>query len=90
MPSDSTTQAILDISPALESAEAAYMEMQTGSQHTASGLKIGIDKMTSDSFSTNYRFLVEHVHAFIGIADKLSEVSSQYFLYYMMLIMILI
>jgi hypothetical protein len=82
MPTDPTTQAILDISPALESAEAAYMKMQTGPQDTTSALKSGVDIVASDSFSTSYGFLVEHVQAFIGVADKLSEVSCQYFLYY--------
>ena len=75
MPADITTQAILHMSPALELAEAAHMKMQTGPQHTASALKSGFDIVASDSFSTNYRFLVEHVQAFIEIADKLSEVS---------------
>jgi hypothetical protein len=51
------------------------MKMQSGPQHTASALKSGVDIVASDSFSTNYGFLVEHVHAFIGVADKLSEVS---------------
>ena len=83
MPADPTTQAILDISPALELAEAAHMKMQSGPQDTASAVKVGVDIVSSDSFSTNYRLLVEHVQAFIGIADKLSEVSCQYFLYYM-------
>ena len=78
---DPTTQAILDISPALELAEAAYMKMQSGPQDTASALKVGVDIVASDSFSTNYGLLVEHVQAFIVIADKLSEVSCQYFLY---------
>ena len=32
MPADSTTQAIVDISPALELAEAAHMKMQSGTQ----------------------------------------------------------
>ncbi|KIK05965.1 hypothetical protein K443DRAFT_318534 [Laccaria amethystina LaAM-08-1] len=73
MPTDPTTQAILDISPALESAEAAYMKMQTGPQDTTSALKSGVDIVASDSFSTSYGFLVEHVQAFIGVADKLSE-----------------
>jgi len=83
MPADPTTQAILDISPALELAEAAHMKMQTGPQHTASALKSGVDIIASDSFSTSYGLLVEHVQTFIGIADKLLEVSCQYFLYYM-------
>ena len=76
---DPTTQAILDISPALESAEAAHMKMQSGPQNTASALKVGVDIVSSDSFSTNYGLLVEHIQAFIEIADKLSEVSCQYF-----------
>ena len=83
MPADPTTQAILDISPALELAEAAHMKIQSGPQDTASALKVGVDIVASDSFSTNYGLLVEHVQGFIGIADKLSEVSCQYFLYYM-------
>ena len=83
MPADPTTQAILDISPALESAEAAHMKMQSGPQNTASALKVGVDIVASDCFSTNYGLLVEHIQAFIGISDKLSEVSCQYFLYYM-------
>ena len=82
MPADPTTQAILDIGPTIELAEAAHMKMQAGPQDTASALKIGIDIVASDSFSTNYGLLVEHVQAFIGIADKLSEVSCQYFLYH--------
>jgi hypothetical protein len=82
MSADPTTQAILDISPALELAEAADMKMQTGPQHTGSALNSGVDIITSDSFSANYGLLVEHVQAFIGVADKLSEVSCQYFLYY--------
>jgi hypothetical protein len=82
MSADPTTQAILDISPALELAEAADMKMQTGPQHTGSALNSGVDIIASDSFSANYGFLVEHVQAFIGAADKLSEVSCQYFLYY--------
>ncbi|KIJ90658.1 hypothetical protein K443DRAFT_28955, partial [Laccaria amethystina LaAM-08-1] len=73
MPADATTQAILDISPALELAEAAHLKMQTGPQHTASALKSGVDIVASDSFSTNYGLLVEHIQAFIGVADKLSE-----------------
>ena len=80
MPADPTSQAILDISPALELAEAAHIKMQSGPQDTASALKVGVDKVASDSFSTNYGLLVEHVQAFIGMADKLSEVSCQYFL----------
>ena len=88
MPVDTTTQAILDISPTLELAEAAHMKMQTGPQHAASALEAGVNIAASDSFSTDYQLLVEHVQAFIGVADKLSEVSSQYFLYYVMLIMI--
>ncbi|KIK01246.1 hypothetical protein K443DRAFT_662674, partial [Laccaria amethystina LaAM-08-1] len=72
-PPDATTQAILDISPALELAEAAHLKMQTGPQQTASALKSGVDIVASDSFSTNYGLLVEHVQAFIGVADKLSE-----------------
>jgi hypothetical protein len=83
MPADPMTQAILDISPALELAEDAHMKMQSGPQQTADALKIGVDIVSSDSFSTNYGLLVEHVQAFIGIADKLSEVSCQYFLHYM-------
>ena len=83
MPADPATQAILDISPALDLAGAAHMKIQNGPQHTASGLKIGVDIVASDSFSTSYGFLVEHVQAFIGIADKLSEVSCQCFLYYL-------
>ena len=83
MHADPTTQAILNISPALELAEAAHMKMQTGPQHTASALKSGVDIVASDSFSTNYGFLVEHVQAFIGVADKLSEVSCLYLLHYM-------
>ena len=83
MPADPTTQAILDIGPTLELAEAAHMKMQTGPQDTASALQIGVDIVASDSFSTNYGLLVEHVQAFIGIADKLSEVSCQYFLHHM-------
>jgi len=83
MPADPTTQAILDISPTLESAEAAHMKMQTDPQHTASALKSGVDIVASHSFSTNYGFLVTHVQAFIGVADKLSEVHCQYFIYYM-------
>ena len=75
MPADPTTQAILGISPALELAEAAHMKMQSGPQQTASGFQIGVDIVASNSFSTNYGFLVEHVQAFIGIADQLSEVS---------------
>ena len=82
MPADPTTQAILDINPALELAEATHMKMQSGPQDTAAALKVGVDIVASDSFSTNYGLLVEHVQAFIGIADKLSEVSSQYFLYH--------
>jgi hypothetical protein len=82
MPADATTQAILDISPALELAEAAHLKMQTGPQHTASALKSGVDIVASDSFSTNYGLLVEHIQAFIGVADKLSEVSCQYFIYH--------
>ena len=78
----------MDIGPTLALAEDAHMKMQTGPQHTASVLDTGVNIVASDSFSTNFGFLVEHVHAFIGIADKLSEVSSQYFLYYVMLIMI--
>ncbi|KIK02236.1 hypothetical protein K443DRAFT_48303, partial [Laccaria amethystina LaAM-08-1] len=73
MSADPTTQAILDISPALELAEAADMKMQTGPQHTGSALNSGVDIITSDSFSANYGLLVEHVQAFIGVADKLSE-----------------
>ena len=83
MPADPTTQAILDIGPALELAEAAHMKMRAGPQDTASALRIGVDMVASDSFSTNYGLLVEHIQAFIGIADKLSEVSCQYFLYHM-------
>ena len=83
MPADPTTQAILDISPTLELAEAAHMKMQTGPQDTASTLKIGVDLVASDSFSTNYGMLLEHVRSFIGIADKLLEVSCQYFLHHM-------
>ena len=80
MLADPTTQAILDISPALELAEAAIMKMQSGPEDTASALQAGVDIVTSDSFSTNYGWLVEHVHAFMGIADKISEVSCQYYL----------
>ena len=80
MPVDTTTQAILDISPTLELAEATHMKMQTGPQHAASALEAGVNKAASDSFSTNYQLLVEHVQAFIGVADKLSEVSFKYFL----------
>ena len=47
---------------------------------TASGFKAGVDIVASDSFTTNYGLLVEHVQAFIGIADKLSEVSCQYYM----------
>ena len=83
MPADPTTQAILDISPALELAEAAHMKMQSGTEGAASGFKVGVDIVASDSLSTNYGLLVEHVQAFIGIADKLSEVSCQYFIYFM-------
>lgn len=71
MLADPTTQAILDISPALELAEAAHMKMQSGPADTASALQVDI--VTSDSFSTNYGWLVEHVHAFMRIADKISE-----------------
>ena len=78
----------MDIGPTLALAEDAHMKMQTGPQHTASVFDTGVNIVASDSFSTNFEFLVEHVHAFIGIADKLSEVSSQYFLYCVMLIMI--
>ena len=80
MPVDTTTQAILDISPTLELAEAAHMKMQTGPQHAASALEAGVNKAASDSFSTNYQLLVEHVQVFIGVVDKLSEVSFKYFL----------
>ena len=83
MPADPTAQAILDISPALDLAEAAHMKIQSGPENTASALKVGVEIVSSDSFSTNYGLLVEHVQAFIGIADKLSEVSCQYFLHYM-------
>ena len=75
MPADPTTQAILDIGPAVELAETAHGKMQTGPQQTVSALKSGVDIVTSDSFSTDYGLLVEHVQAFIGVADKLSEVS---------------
>jgi hypothetical protein len=84
-PADPTTQAISDIGPALELAEAEYMKMKTGPQKSASGVEAGVDIVASDSFSTNFGFLVEHVHAFIGIADKLSEVSCQCFLFYYMI-----
>ena len=80
MPADPTAQAILDINPALQLAEAAHIKMQSGPQDT-SAPKVGVDIIASDSFSTNYGLLVEYVQAFIGIADKLSEVSCQYFLY---------
>ena len=90
LPGDSMTQAILDIGPTLALAEDCHVKMQTGPQHTASGLEAGVNIVASDSFSTSFGFLVEHVQAFIGIADKLSEVGSQYFLYYVVLIIILI
>ena len=82
-PADPITQATLDISPALELAEAAHMKMQTGPQHTASALEADVNIVASDSFFTNYQFLVEHVQTFIGVADKLLEVSCQYFIYHM-------
>ena len=78
MPADPTTQAILDISPALQLAEAAHMKMQAGCQDATPPLKIGVDILASDTFSTNYGLLVEHVQAFIGTADKLSEVSFRF------------
>ena len=83
LPADPTTQAILDIGPSLALAEDAHVKMQTGPQHTASALEAGVNIVDADSFSTKFGFLVEHVQAFIGIADKLSEVTCQYFLYYM-------
>ena len=80
----------MDIGPTLALAEDAHLKMQIGPQHRASVLDTGVNIVASDSFSTNFGFLVEHVHAFIGIADKLSEVSNQYFLHYVILIIILI
>ena len=83
MPVDTTMQAISDINPTLELVEPAHMKMQSGPHHTASALKAGLDIVASDFFSTNFQLLVEHVQAFIGVADKLSEVGFEYFLNYM-------